>query len=185
MQIPRLWKVFGGMVAVVVSGVAAAVLALLYADYSEDHWTPRLIWLQLAVFTVLTFGLLVSEFRPSWNRASFWVALLALLGAHVALYAVVLAHVSEWRLVWFMIVGIAEGSLLIRVFAGAGFPVACGITDDGARTLGCPPAPPPPVPEPATLWLAGGAAAMLARRRRSEWLAHPPTRHLVMTAGSS
>jgi hypothetical protein len=29
--------------------------------------------------------------------------------------------VSEWRLVWFMIVGIAEGSLLIRVFAGAGF----------------------------------------------------------------
>ena len=57
-------------------------------------------------------------------------------------------------------VQVTEGAITVD-------PVACGITADGSRTPGCPPAP-PPVPEPATVWLLTlGGAALLARRDRA------------------
>jgi hypothetical protein len=84
-------------VGLVVCGIAVAALVIAYGEYSETHWVPPARWVGLAAYTLLIFGTLIRDFRPSWGRAGFWAMIAALLAAHLAAYAAVLRLIPDWR----------------------------------------------------------------------------------------
>ena len=71
----------------------------------QDKWghDAYIRWDGLSGFTLLLFGFFVSESLQFLRKWRFWVVTAILLAAHLAAYAVVLTHVEEWRLTWFMV----------------------------------------------------------------------------------
>jgi len=58
-------------------------------------------WGGLAGFTTVLFGYFVSDSRLFLRERQFWLMTALLLAMHLALFIVILAHVEEWRLMWF------------------------------------------------------------------------------------
>jgi hypothetical protein len=87
-------------------GVLVALSVVLYDD--RPDWVPSGRWLALIAYTVLVFGLIVRDFRESWNRATLWLPLTAMFVTHCAIYAAVLRAVTEWRSIWFLPISAAE-----------------------------------------------------------------------------
>ena len=61
-------------------------------------------WGGLAGFTLLLFGLFVAESEKFLRQWRFWGVIATLLMGHLAAFAIVLTHVDEWKLPWFMVI---------------------------------------------------------------------------------
>lgn len=107
--------------SLVVAGVAVAVGIMVLDDYSRGHWLPSLVWVALAVNTILTFTVLVAQFRVSWKLPSFWLSLSVLFLIHVACYSAALWLLPEWRIGWFAVLTPAEVSGFGGVLWSIGF----------------------------------------------------------------
>jgi hypothetical protein len=57
-------------------------------------------WGGLALFTAVLFGSVIVSKRQSIRRLLFWAALFVVFAIHLALFAVVLRQVNEWRAIW-------------------------------------------------------------------------------------
>jgi peptidoglycan/LPS O-acetylase OafA/YrhL len=109
------------IVGLVACGIAVAALVIAYGEYSETHWVPPARWVGLAVYTLLIFGTLIRDFRPSWGRAGFWATLAGLFAAHLVAYAIVLRSTPEWRLIWFLPMSLAEFPILMSILSSLGY----------------------------------------------------------------
>ena len=90
------------LIALVVCGITLAAGAMWWVDYTKNHWVPDVVWVNLAVFTVLTFTLVALKMKHQWRRISFWSLLSLLLVIHTIVYAVLLVQLPSWRIPWFM-----------------------------------------------------------------------------------
>lgn len=80
--------------------VAFVAMGLAQTDISHDSFIR---WGGLTVNTSVLFGYFVADSRPLFRRVSFWILTVALLSVHVIVFALVLTHVSQWKLIWFMV----------------------------------------------------------------------------------
>jgi hypothetical protein len=55
----------------------------------------------LAGFTLVLFGYFVGDSRSQLRERRFWLLIALLLATHLAFFIAILAHVDEWRLMWF------------------------------------------------------------------------------------
>jgi len=117
-----------------VVGVLAAFFIGFVTDYRKEHWLPSFRWLQLAVFTAIVFGDLVRQFRRSWRQLTFWLCTGALLAAHIGIYAVLFIRVTEWRVIWFLPLSIAELVVLLWLFDALGYGHAGVVSPRKSRT---------------------------------------------------
>jgi len=71
----------------------------------QDRWGHEAFirWDGLAGFTLFLFGLFVAESEKFLRKWRFWVVTAILLMGHLAAFAMVLTHVGEWKLSWFIV----------------------------------------------------------------------------------
>jgi peptidoglycan/LPS O-acetylase OafA/YrhL len=103
-------------------GALIALAGLKMAFVVEDRWghDAFIRWFGLAAFTLGLFALFVSESQKLLRKRRFWVVTAILLAGHLAAFAIVLTHVEEWKLTWFMVMVIEYPLLLFlrNKFAG-------------------------------------------------------------------
>jgi hypothetical protein len=70
-----------------------------------DRWghDAYVRWDGLAGFTLGLFVLFVCDSEKFLRKWRFWVLTTILLAAHLTGFAIVLTHIQEWRLTWFMV----------------------------------------------------------------------------------
>jgi hypothetical protein len=83
--------------------VSFAFLGLVFLV--EDRWghDTFIRWGGLAGLTLGLFGLFVTDSEKFLRESRFWVVTAILLVGHLAAFAIVLTHVEEWKLAWFMV----------------------------------------------------------------------------------
>jgi hypothetical protein len=104
----RLGKVIAGIAVFIAAGIGLALVAIVFAEHPA-----AMVWLKLALATILPFGISVREFKPRWKRSSFWAVVGGLLVLHLAVYSAVLARISELELVGFLIIGFVEMRMIV------------------------------------------------------------------------
>jgi hypothetical protein len=86
-------------------GALIFLVFLRIAFAVQDKWghDAFIRWEGLAGFTLGLFGLFVAESEKFLRIWRFWVVTAILLMGHLAAFAIVLTHIEEWRLSWFMV----------------------------------------------------------------------------------
>ena len=74
----------------------------------ESKWGHETFirWGGLAGFTAVLFGYFLSESRRFAREWQFWSLSLVLLAGHLTAFSIVLTHVEEWRLMWFLVMAV-------------------------------------------------------------------------------
>jgi hypothetical protein len=86
-------------------GALIFLVFLRIAFVVSDKWghDAFIRWDGLAGFTLVLFGLFVAESAEFLRKWRFWVLTAILLAVHLTGFAIVLTHIQEWRLTWFMV----------------------------------------------------------------------------------
>ncbi|HEY1498689.1 MAG TPA: hypothetical protein VGF88_03870 [Acidobacteriaceae bacterium] len=89
-------------------GILSVLIALAgigLGFFIEGHWGDDAFtrWGGLIVFTLGLFALFVSDSEKWLRRWRFWSLTAILLTMHLAAFVLLLTHVHEWRLTWFMV----------------------------------------------------------------------------------
>ncbi|MHB1938323.1 MAG: hypothetical protein ACYCOR_17315 [Acidobacteriaceae bacterium] len=87
-------------------GVLIALAGIKITFVVEGTWghDAFIRWGGLTVNTLGLFGFFVSESLQFLRKRRFWVLTAVLLAVHLAIFAIVLTHVEEWKLLWFMVI---------------------------------------------------------------------------------
>lgn len=83
-------------------GIAFAFLGMVF--FVEGRWghDAFIRWGGLAGFSAGLFGFFISDSRAYLRERRFWISTALLFAAHLAAFVILLTHVSEWRLMWFV-----------------------------------------------------------------------------------
>ena len=95
----RKYLVFG-LLGTLLSLVLVKIAFVVEGRWGHDAFIR---WFGLASFTLGVFALFVCESERVLRSWRFWVLLAILLAAHLTGFVVVLTHVEEWKLSWFMV----------------------------------------------------------------------------------
>jgi CDP-diglyceride synthetase len=104
----------------VAAGTAIVAAALWYGVYEAGRGQPPAItvkWLALAGNTLLVFWYGIRPFRHHWRERRVKLTTTALLIAHLAVFVVVLTHVSRWQLFWYVPTDFLEVALIFVVLS--------------------------------------------------------------------
>jgi hypothetical protein len=105
-------------------GVALVAVVILYTEVGPFPWMPSVRWWGLAGTTGLLLWFAIRRYRRHWRQRSFWLNLTWLTALHLATWAVVLANVTVWGLLWFVPPLTVEAGLLVLVLHGLGYDPA-------------------------------------------------------------
>ena len=75
----------------------AFVAAAMVQVFEFPHFRLPFTWGQGEIFVVgsFLFGIVVAAYKRLWKRLSFWALLFGFLGAHIALYWVLVANIAD------------------------------------------------------------------------------------------
>jgi hypothetical protein len=106
----KSWKRVRDIFLEVVIAVSLVTGGIIYV---ASHPRDSLNWgrIALAGNTVVVFGFLISWFRQEWKRLVFWVAMVVLLLGHTAIYILVLSHVHDFPLAYYVVLNSMELAL--------------------------------------------------------------------------
>ena len=70
-----------------------------------DQWgnDAYIRWGGLTIFTLTLFALFVGKSEDYLRAWRFWGMFAIILAVHLGAFAIVLTHVEEWKLTWFMV----------------------------------------------------------------------------------
>jgi cation transport ATPase len=74
-------------------------------------------WIGLVGYTPVIFWFAIRPLKNYWNRATFWLSVVALLAAHSLAFLLILRSYPEWRMIWFVPVAIVEAGLFSSILA--------------------------------------------------------------------
>jgi len=82
--------------------IAFAFLGIVFVV--EGNWghDAFIRWGGLAGSTSVLFGYFISESRVYFRERRFWILATVLLVLHMAGFIVMLTHIEEWELMWFV-----------------------------------------------------------------------------------
>jgi hypothetical protein len=86
-------------------GTLISLLLLRIAFVVEDRWghDAFIRWFGLALFTLVSFAVFVCDSERVLRSWRFWALSAILLALHLIGFWIVLTHVEEWKLSWFMV----------------------------------------------------------------------------------
>jgi len=90
-------------VLVIVPVVVALIVLIIFFGLSVSH-VVYIRWGGLALATLVLFGLFINDSREFFRKWQFWVLTVLLLAVHLTAFGIVLTHVGQWKLVWFMVI---------------------------------------------------------------------------------
>jgi peptidoglycan/LPS O-acetylase OafA/YrhL len=85
----------------IVIGLAFVGVLIAVARSSVSH-DAFIKWGGLAFMTAVLFGYFISKSGQFLREWKFWALTAILLSVHLAAFAVILTHVDEWKLLWFV-----------------------------------------------------------------------------------
>lgn len=83
--------------------IAFAFLGAVFVVEGKWGHEAFIRWGGLTGFTAGLFGFFVKESREYFRERRFWMLTAVLLAVHLTAFAIVLTHVEEWKLMWFMV----------------------------------------------------------------------------------
>lgn len=83
--------------------IAFAFLGAVFVVEGKWGHEAFIRWGGLTGFTAALFAFFVKENREYFRERRFWMLTAALLVVHLTAFAIVLTHVEEWKLMWFMV----------------------------------------------------------------------------------
>jgi uncharacterized membrane protein YqhA len=89
-------------VLIIVPVVIGLLISCAFFASSVSH-EAYIRWGGLALDTAVLFGLFINSSRQFFQQRQFWVLTVVLLAVHLAAFAIVLTHVEEWQLMWFLV----------------------------------------------------------------------------------
>lgn len=103
----KSWKRLGDLLLEVVIAVVVVTAGIIYV---VEHPTADQHWDIIALLgnTAIVFGFLISWFRDAWKSLFFWSVIVLLLLGHMALYLLVLHHIQEWPLTYYVLFNTGE-----------------------------------------------------------------------------
>jgi hypothetical protein len=84
-------------------GFAFVGVLIVVAQKGVSH-DAYIRWGGLALNTAILFGYFIADSRQFFRRWQFWALTAVLLSVHLAGFIVVLTHVAEWKLLWFLVI---------------------------------------------------------------------------------
>ena len=72
-------------------------------------------WFGLAVWTGALLWVIFRQCKKEVRKGRFWIILTGLLAIHFAAFILVLRRYPEWRMAWFPIAYVIEGTFMITV----------------------------------------------------------------------
>lgn len=119
--IPKSFQLARRLVTLLaVAVVAVCVMFLLFA-YEDSSKFPVKRLVSMVALTVGVFPPVVAEFRTSWRRWQFWVAVSALFALHVFAGLVAWREEVEWRAITYGAIALVEIPLLWAALDFCGF----------------------------------------------------------------
>jgi hypothetical protein len=94
---------------------ALAVCAVLVVLTAHAHVRHSGAWIFLVGYTGLLIYFTVTPFRALWRGSGFWVAVMSLVGAHLAACVSLLHYDPGWRPIWFAPIVIIEIFLFVLI----------------------------------------------------------------------
>lgn len=84
------------------------VIALAFLKISsivKNEWghAAYIKWGGLSLFTLGLFTFFIAESEKFLKEWRFWGATAILLAVHLAAFVILLTHIEEWKLTWFMV----------------------------------------------------------------------------------
>ena len=94
-------------------GTLISLVLVKIAFVVEDKWGDDAFirWVGLAIFTLVSFAVFVGDSERFLRNWRFWALSAILFVAHLTGFAIVLAHVEEWKLSWFMVLPWEKGPM--------------------------------------------------------------------------
>lgn len=92
-------------VLVIVPVVIGFVALSIFFAFSVSH-EVYIKWGGLVLDTAVLFGIFINSSRQFFRTWQFWMLNAALLAAHLTAFAIVLTHVEEWKLMWFLVMAL-------------------------------------------------------------------------------
>ena len=88
--------------AYIAIGFLVAAIAWIVAS---THLSLEVItrWGGLAANTAVVYGYFLANSRSFFRQRAFWAITGTALAVHLVIFAIVLTHVAQWRLLWFMV----------------------------------------------------------------------------------
>jgi hypothetical protein len=85
--------------------IAIAFALVFFTMFVSSKWSHEVFirWGGLGFLTFCLFGFFVQESRKFLRIRRFWEITATLLALHLLIFAIVLTHVEEWRLPWFIV----------------------------------------------------------------------------------
>lgn len=81
--------------------VGLLILCAVFASSVSHRVYIR--WGGLALDTAVLFGLFINYSRQFFRQRQFWILTAVLLAVHLTAFTIVLTHVEEWQLMWFLV----------------------------------------------------------------------------------
>ena len=120
-RIPQWLRLAVQLAAVLAGCFAFVCVFLLILIYGETHWLPDRQMTLMAIFTVVVFGAVISEFK-GWRRNwRFWLALGAPFVLHVSACAVLWSRRVDGRTIHYAMLSLIEILMLCSALDALGF----------------------------------------------------------------
>jgi hypothetical protein len=87
----------------VIVPVVLALLACIVAFGLHVSREVYIKWGGLTYFTAAILAIVIYDRRELLRTREFWIQLLSALAIHLIAWIILLSHVREWRLAWFLI----------------------------------------------------------------------------------
>jgi hypothetical protein len=84
----------------------AFIVAIVFVSHRRFDHDAFIRWGGLAVNTVALYGYFVANSRLSLRKWSFWAMITIFLCIHLAAFGMLLVHVDEWKLTWFVVMAL-------------------------------------------------------------------------------
>jgi hypothetical protein len=94
------------VISIAIAVIAIAVAFLKTTSVVEDRWGHDALfkWGGLTLFTLVLFVFFIGASEKCLSSRRFWGMTAILLAGHLAIFALVLTRVGEWRVMWFMVI---------------------------------------------------------------------------------
>jgi len=101
--------------AYVLLGLLLATAAVWFASSSigqgKTDWVPK--WGGLILNTAILYGYVVKESKPFWHAWGFWLATVAVLVIHLAIFSFLFHENDHWSVLWFLLMYPIEFPVLL------------------------------------------------------------------------
>ncbi len=84
--------------------IAFALLGIGFVVIDRWGHDAFIRWGGLAGFTLGLFGFFIGDSEKILRQWRFWALFAILLVVHLTAFVIVLLHIEEWRLTWFMVI---------------------------------------------------------------------------------